>query len=121
MKKALLGLVILITAGAMGCMNQPIIPCFDNNDEMCSWNGEFPPGHHHPTEMSGMVCNMAFSVKDACEQFIGKMPSEFPIPDICQMLSDSVGTCQDPGDVGFQCAEGADCLSGNCGEDGLCG
>ena len=130
MRRGLLGASFLaIAALMMGCGDyDTIVVCYDNQDNWCeevgAWQGR------------DLVCNMAVTVQDECERLIAMIPEWVPewmlehitIPDVCDHIPEKgyLGTCQEEGIEGLDCAEEADCL-GECvlgdpaAEEGECG
>ena len=86
------------------------------------------------------VCNGAIGIVDQCESLLGRLDEILNNWDIqflgrwnpCETLGkiiikhgdllilDEIGTCQAPGDVGYPCAEDADCREGLVCTEGSC-
>ena len=118
MRRSLLYVALLMigfTAVACG-LNQtnPPIPC-DGTDFVCDQAEQL-----HPLGGVDLVCNMGYTLEDACQEYLGMLPPQAPIPDVCDNIPvDDSGTCQPLGLAGDPCAEDADCAVGSCTE-GLC-
>ena len=116
MKRVLLSSVLLIfAAGMVGCQDA-IIPCYDNMDVSCERAAQIPP-----LEADVLVCNMAMTLEQVCQDYLGMLPTHAPIPDICAYIpSEDVGTCQAPGEATAPCVEDADCGEGLTCSAGVC-
>lgn len=113
MRRSLLCVILLVFGfAAMGCTGNPPIPCFNDNDSICEQAGRLPP-----LAGADLVCNMAYTVEMACQEYLAMLPPQAPVPDICANIPIDAGTCQPPGTEGSPCAQDANCLSGECDLD----
>ena len=90
----LLALLIGISFSACNGIDVPIA-CVFNDDMVCEYLGE--------------VCNMEYTLTEACEELLLNLPPRIDLPEVCIETSFDIGTCQPLGVVGDQCAEDADC------------
>ena len=109
MKRSALGIVAMLAVfGMMGCMDDIPMVCMEG----------MIPGMPDICEFMDQECNMAIPPATVCELL--QIPEEE-----CEDLFGGgwdlgAGTCQDLQDVGYPCAEDADCLEGLVCTDDAC-
>lgn len=108
MRRSLLWVALLLMGFAtVACTGNPPIPCYDGTDFVCDRAEQLPPLGGGEVDL---VCNEGYTLADACQEYVGMLPPQAPIPDICANIPvGDIGTCQPLGEAGDPCAEDADC------------